>query len=291
MTETENTSHRHSVDITVENAQQLIIDESKQRLVLVDFWADWCQPCKSLAPVLEKLADEYDGQFLLAKINADEQQMLAGQFGVRSLPTVMLVKDGQPVDGFAGAQPDSELRTLLDKYLPKPWDVKFKRGLELIESDDIAAALTELNLAYEESSQRADIAFALARCLIQAKRLDQAEAIIAAVKLVDQDAEFAQLKAKLDLALEAGKSPEIEALEQELAASPDDLKLALKLAVQYAQSEHTQDALDLLFSMLQRDLNAVEGEVRKAFTDILQSLNKGDTLAVQYQRKFYTLLY
>ena len=98
------------VNIDETNAQQILIEESSRRPVLVDFWADWCEPCKTLMPLLEKLAEEYQGQFLLAKVNADEQQGIAQQLGVRSLPTVMLIKDGQPVDGFVGAQPESQIR-------------------------------------------------------------------------------------------------------------------------------------------------------------------------------------
>ena len=103
------------VDIDQNNAQQYLIDESFNRPVVVDFWADWCAPCKQLMPLLEKLADEYAGAFLLAKINADEQQGISQQLGVRSLPTVMVFKDGQPVDGFAGAQPETAVREMLQK--------------------------------------------------------------------------------------------------------------------------------------------------------------------------------
>ena len=110
----------HIVDIDESNAQQLLIEESMNRPVVVDFWADWCEPCKQLMPILEKLATEYQGTFLLAKVNADEQQMLAQQLGVRSLPTVMVIKDGQPIDGFSGAQPESAVREMLDKHLPSP---------------------------------------------------------------------------------------------------------------------------------------------------------------------------
>ena len=110
--------NEHIVNIDESNAAALLIEESHNRPVVVDFWADWCEPCKVLMPLLEQIATEYNGAFLLAKVNADEQQMISQQFGVRSLPTVMIMQNGQPVDGFMGAQPENAVRELLQKYLP-----------------------------------------------------------------------------------------------------------------------------------------------------------------------------
>ena len=172
----------HIVEVSQENAQQVLVDESFKRPVLVDFWADWCEPCKNLMPVLEKLAVEYNGQFLLAKLNADEQQGIAAQLGVRSLPTVMLFKDGQPVDGFAGAQPETAVRELLDKYLPKPWDLQLQQAQELIAAGNFADALVLLRPAYEDSGQQADIALALAQSYLELNRCDDAEAVLGTVQ-------------------------------------------------------------------------------------------------------------
>ena len=141
----------HIVEIDESNAQQLLIDESMTRPVVVDFWADWCGPCKQLMPILEKLADEYQGAFLLAKVNADEQQMLAQQLGVRSLPTVMVIKEGQPIDGFSGAQPESAVREMLDKHLPSPQADALMEAEKLLAEGDIPAALALYRSAWEES--------------------------------------------------------------------------------------------------------------------------------------------
>ena len=279
------------VDINENNAQQLLIEESFKRPVVVDFWADWCQPCKTLMPLLEKLAHEFSGAFLLARVNADEQQMLASQLGVRNLPTVMVIKDGQPVDGFSGAQPESAIRPILEKYLPKPWDTQFEQARELIAGGDINSALPLLRQAYADSRQRTDIGLTLASVLLELKRLDDAEAILGAVPMVDQDHAWEQLNAQLHLAREAGHSPAIEALQAKLAEDPDNLDLKCQLAVQFNQEQHHKQALELLFSVLQRDREHGDGATRRLLLDIIATLGNADPLATEYQRKLFGLLH
>lgn len=279
------------VDITEANAKQFLIDESFSRPVVVDFWADWCAPCKNLMPVLEKLAQEYQGQFLLAKVNADEQQMIAAQFGVRSLPTVLVMKGGQPVDGFAGAQTETQVRELLEKYLPKPEDELLERGRTLLAEGQTGEALNLLREARALSEQRADIACALAEALMSSLRYDEADQVLQSVRFVDQDAYHEQLVAQLQLAREASKAPEIDALEKEHAADPANLEVAYRLALQYQQHQYVREALELLYGILQRDLNFNDGAARKTLMDTLAALGKGDPLAVEFQRKVYTLLY
>lgn len=281
----------HSVDVTLDNAQQMIIDESFQRPVLVDFWADWCGPCKTLMPILEKLAEQYQGQFLLAKINADEQQTLAAQFGVRSLPTVMLIKDGQPLDGFTGAQPEPQIRELLDKHLPKAWEQTLIQAQALLEQQDFSGALPLLRQAYDESSEAPTVGCLLAQTLVELNRVDEAEPILGAIKLADQDALYQQVLAQLELKKQAEKNPELEALEQQLEQDPDNLELAHKLAVQLNQEGYHRQALELLYDILRKDLNHAEGQSKKALMDIIASLGKGDPLAAEFQRKLFTLLY
>ena len=281
----------HIVEIDASNAQQYLIDESFSRPVVIDFWADWCAPCKVLMPILEKLARDYNGQFLLAKVNADDQQMIASQFGVRSLPTVMVMKEGQPVDGFAGAQPEPEVRKLLDKYLPKPWDLLFNQARELVDGGKYSEALPVLQNAYSSSGERGDIASLLALALTHLKRYSEAEKVLKKVKLADQDDQYKQAKAQLEIALEAKKAPELEALENKVKGAPEDWDLAFQLAVQYSQHEYHREALETLFPIIKKEINFRNGEAKKVFMDILAILGKGDPLAVEYQRKLYTLLY
>ena len=279
------------IDITPENFQQALIEESMKRLVVVDFWADWCAPCKALMPILEKLANEYNGQFLLAKVNCDEQQAIAAQFGVRSLPTVALLKDGQPVDGFMGAQPESEIRQMLEKHLPKEYEIAYQQAQEKIASGELEEACTLLNAAHLAEPKRSDIALTFADVLIELGNLEAAEAVIGNIPLQDQDAQYNQVKAKLELASEAADSPEVKALEDKLQENPDDAQTVIELAVQYNQANRPEEALELLLGCLRKDLNAADGEAKKAMTDILSALDNANALKAKYQRKLYTLLY
>ena len=279
------------IEIDQNNAQQYLIDESFNRPVVVDFWADWCAPCKQLMPLLEKLADEYAGAFLLAKINADEQQGISQQLGVRSLPTVMVFKDGQPVDGFAGAQPETAVREMLQKHLPSPWDGKIAEATELRDQGDTAGALARLRAAWEESSKLLDITLAYAGALVEANRLDEAEEVLNEVRLVDRDALHEQLMAQIELKREAGKSPEIEALEAELANDDSNHGVRVKLAVQLTTGAHYRDALEHLLVVLCADRDWNNGEAKRLYLDTIASIGKGDPLAAEYQRKLFSLLY
>ncbi|GAB1256443.1 chaperedoxin [Aurantivibrio plasticivorans] len=283
------------VNIDESNAQRYLIEESQARLVVVDFWADWCGPCKSLMPILENLASQYAGQFLLAKVNADEQAAIASQFGVRSLPTVVLMRDGQPLDGFMGAQPETAIREMLDKHLPKPWDTAVAQAQELLTQEDVSGALPLLRDALQQAEQqgvtRSDIALLLAQTYLQLNRVEEARRLVDEVPMVDQDAVYDQVKAQVELKQEAAKSPEIAALEAKLNEDSDNLSVAYQLAIQFSQDGHHREALELLFSILQRDLNFDDGAVKKTMMDVLASLGKGDPLAVEFQRKVFTLMY
>lgn len=281
----------HIVDIDQNNAQQMLIEESYQRPVLVDFWADWCGPCKSLMPILEKLAGEYAGQFLLARVDADQQQMIASQFGVRSLPTVVLMKEGQPVDGFMGAQAETAVRELLEKHLPQPWEGMLEEGRALAAAGQFSEALVPLRQAWQDSQERSDIGVVLASVYLELNRSAEAEAIIDKIPLVDQDAAYQQVKAQLELKQQAAKSPELEALEQQHRDNPDDLDAAYQLSLQYSQDGHHREALDLLYQILQKNLNFQDGAAKKSMMDMIASLGKGDPLAVEFQRKIFTLMY
>jgi putative thioredoxin len=279
------------VNVDENNAAHYLIEESMQRPVVIDFWADWCEPCKSLTPILEKLAREYAGAFLLAKVNADEQQMIAQQFGVRSLPTVMLMQNGQPGDGFAGAQSEAQVREMLEKYLPSPFEGVLAEAAEKLSQGDTAAATALLRSAYEDSGQRHDIAMPYAHALIEARRFDEAEALLATVAPLERDAAYEQNLAQLNLAREAARSPELVALEQQLESDPDSLDLREQVAVHYSAAGQYREALESLMFVLRADREHNNGASKKLLLDTIASLGKGDPLAVEYQSKLFSLLY
>jgi putative thioredoxin len=279
------------VNIDATNAAALLIDESHKRPVVVDFWADWCAPCKVLMPLLEKIANEYQGAFLLAKVNADQQPGIAQQLGVRNLPTVMVIQNGQPVDGFAGAQPESVVRRLLEKYLPKPWDGLLSRALEAMSQGDFHAALAPLRQAWTESKQRHDITLTYAQALIECQRLEEAETLLDGVKAADRDADYEQLRAIIAIKREAAVPPEVGALEQRLLSNEDDLALRCQLAVAYAGNGLSRKAMEQLIEILRKDRDHDNGATKRKLLDMIGALGKGDPLAVEYQRKLYSLLY
>lgn len=277
------------VHMTPENFQQIVLEESQQRLVMVDFWADWCEPCKSLMPILEKIAGEYPNDLLLAKVNCDQEQAISMQFGVRNLPTVILVKDGQPVDGFTGAQPEGEIRSLLEKHLPKVEDGLLIQAGELLAEGKYDEAFPLLKTAYEAAPERVDIKFALIDTYLELGRLNQAKELLDSVLMVDQDANYQTLRGKLELAEKASQSPEIIALEEVVEKNPDDLQAKIDLAVQYQQNNRQEEGLALLLKVLQKDLNF--GDARKLLIDAINALPEGDSLAGTYRRKLYAMLY
>ena len=258
----------HSVEIDESNAQQLLIEESMTRPVVVDFWADWCEPCKQLMPILEKLAQEYQGAFLLAKVNADEQQMLAQQLGVRSA-----------------------VREMLDKHLPSPQAGALEEAEQLLTEGDVPGALALYRSVWEESGKKLEMTLTYAGALVTANRLDEAETLLQDVRLADQDARYEQLIAQIELGREAARSPEVEALEAAIAADPEDHATRIQLAIQLSQVAQYRDALEHLLTVLRADRDFNNGEVRKVFLDTLATIGKGDPLAAEYQRKLFSLMY
>ncbi len=278
----------NQIDVSFDNVRELL-ELSQQKLVIFDFWVAQHEPCQQILLVLEKIAGDYPEHLVLAKVNCDTEQQLAMQFGVRSLPTVLFIRNGQPVDGFAGVETEGQVRARLEPFLPKPEDLLLQQALPLLEAQQWQEAYPLLKSAHQLAPQRVDARLQLAYCAASLGQIALAEELLAPVLLADQDALYHQVKALIELAQQAAESPEIRALEQQLAADPANLQLKQQLAVQYQQVQRFADALALLFSILQQDLSF--GDSKKLMLDMLAVLPKGDALAGEYRRKLYSLLY
>ena len=283
-------SVQNIVNITEANLHQTL-EQSVTTPVLFYFWSDRSQHCLDLTPVLENLAAQYNGQFILAKVDCDAEQMVASQFGLRSIPTVYLFQNGQPVDGFQGPQPEEAIRALLDKVLPREEELKAQQALALIQEGNHADALPLLKDAWQLSGQDSQIGLLLAETQIALNRSEEAEAVLKTIPLQDQDTRYQGLVAQIELLKQAADTPEIQQLQQEVAANPDDAALASKLALQLHQVGRNEEALELLFSHLRKDLGTADGQARKMLQEILAALGTGDALASKYRRQLYSLLY
>ncbi|MDP2714267.1 tetratricopeptide repeat protein [Rheinheimera sp.] len=276
------------VDVSLNNARE-VLDASMQKLVLFQFWSARSEGCKQLSPLLERIVQQYPQQLLLARVDCDKEPDLAMQFGVQSLPTVMMIKQGRPVDGFAGVETEQAIRDKLAAYLPKPEDELLAQAEQLLAAQDYAGAYPLLKDALALAPQRTEIKLWLADAAVSLGQLPQAEALLGEIKLAEQDALYKTVLAKLQLAKEAADTPEIKALEAALAAEPANNELKEKLALQYQAVQRSEDALALLLGILQQDLNF--GSSKKLYLDILAALPKGDSVASLYRRKLYSLLY
>lgn len=277
-----------TIDVSMHNARE-VLDASQQKLVLFQFWSARSEGCTQLSPILAKIVQQYPQQLLLAKVDCDSQQDLAMQFGVQSLPTVMMIKDGKPVDGFAGVETEEAILSKLSAYLPKPEDSLIAQAQDYLTEQNYQEAYPLLKQALLLAPERVDIKLWLADTAVSLGQLPQAEALLAEIKLADQDSLYKSVQAKIELAKEAADSPEIQALEASLATEPESFNLKEQLAVQYQAVQRSEEALALLLSILQQDLNF--GTSKKLYLDILAALPKGDSVATTYRRKLYSLLY
>ncbi|CAI6153515.1 chaperedoxin [Escherichia coli] len=279
------------VNINESNLQQ-VLEQSMTTPVLFYFWSERSQHCLQLTPILESLAAQYNGQFILAKLDCDAEQMIAAQFGLRAIPTVYLFQNGQPVDGFQGPQPEeAAIRALLDKVLPREEELKAQQAMQLMQEGNYTDALPLLKDAWQLSNQNGEIGLLLAETLIALNRSEDAEAVLKTIPLQDQDTRYQGLVAQIELLKQAADTPEIQQLQQQVAENPEDAALATQLALQLHQVGRNEEALELLFGHLRKDLTAADGQTRKTFQEILAALGTGDALASKYRRQLYALLY
>ncbi len=280
----------HVVDITRENFKEFVVDKSMQCPVMVDFWATWCEPCKTLTPILTKLAEEYRGGFLLAKVNVDENQELAAYFGARSIPTVKIVLNGELVDEFVGAQPESSVREMLDRHI-QPGNEE-RPSTTINSADDLEAAIAQLESSIEKSPEDWSLRKDLAQLRFQQGDHEAAEREINSLPIEEQTSdEIKALVANLffmDIAQQAA-SPDI--LAQNVAANPSDTRSCYQLAAHQVVDGDYQSALERLLAIVQKDRSFEDDAGRKAMIMIFDLLGSGNSLVGQFRRRLLSALH
>jgi putative thioredoxin len=265
-------------DVTVANFESEVVEASLHTPVLVDFWAPWCGPCKSLGPVLDKLEADYGGRFKLVKINSDDEQELAGAFGIRSIPTCVLMVGGKPVDGFMGAQTEGQVKAFLDKHVPAANELEAaseeEAALDALADGDVEAALAKLQHAVDTDPENDDARFDLVKLLLQQGFEDEAKVVFAPVivksagvrkldslnhwiKAIDSVAAYSDIE-----------SAEAE-LHSKIAAAKRDFESRFALARLRMAQQRWTDAMDELLEILMRDKAWSTDLARKTYVAIL----------------------
>ncbi|MEO6264433.1 MAG: thioredoxin [Luteimonas sp.] len=282
----------HVFDTTTDTFEAEVMQKSLQVPVLVDFWATWCGPCKTLGPILEKLAGDYNGAFLLAKVDVDAEQQLAAAFQIRSIPTVMLVKDGQLVDGFPGALPEGQLREFLTHHGIEPG---VPMETEAAPVEDVApldphAEAMRLRKAVEAEPEQAGLKLDLALALLATGHAHEAEQLLDALPAnLAADDRAIQARARLGFAKLLQDAPPPQVLEAAIASNPDDLRARHLLGVHRIVSGDAEAGLEQFLEMLRRDRDFEDSLPKKALIDAFHILDDAD-LVGRYRRRMSSLL-
>lgn len=282
----------HVFDATTETFETEVLQKSLQTPVLVDFWATWCGPCKTLGPMLEKLAGEYHGAFELAKVDVDKEQQIAAAFQIRSVPTVFLVKGGQIVDGFPGAVPEGQLREFLTQHGVVPLEAAPEEA-ETIEAPplDPQAQVDVLRAAIAAEPDKEELKLDLALALLQTGATAEATALIDALPAnLSTDDRAVRARARLEFASALQEAPAPEVLEARIAANGDDLQARHLRGVQLLLSGQDAAALEQFLDMLRRDRSYDDGRPRKLLIDAFKVIEDED-LVGQYRRRMASLLF
>ncbi len=271
--------------------QSAVIDRSRELPVVVDFWAAWCQPCRLLTPILEKLAAEYAGKFLLVKADTERLPQIAAQFNVESIPAVYGLRGGELVDMFVGMLPEAQIRAWLDRLLPSPAELLVGEARQL-EIADPAAAEAKFRQAVELAPNLPAAQIGLAEMLLAQDRADEARFLVDQLErrgFLEPEAE--RLKSRLDLRAQGEQAGSLESCRAAARAEPDNLDLQLKLAEALAAAGQYEEALGLALGLIERDRKRFAEPARKIMVDIFHLLPGDSELTTTYRRKLSTALY
>ncbi|WP_353572041.1 thioredoxin [Candidatus Albibeggiatoa sp. nov. BB20] len=280
------------VTVDVNNFQQQVIDRSVQVPVLIDFWAEWCAPCQSLMPMLMGLAEEYQGQFVLAKINIDEQQDLAQHFGIRSVPTLKLFRHGEEVEEVMGAQPETVFRAMIDKHRERPADRIRIQAVHAQQSGDYTQAADLLKQAIESEPDYYVLKFDLANVYLENNQMSEAQAIYDSLPAnIQTDPEGIALQYQLDLLSVIVDAPSLEQLQQMVASDDKNLQALHQLAVRKVVIGEYEQAMADFLTLMKRNRKFEQDAGRKGLVSVFAILGNQNELVKRYRSKMSSLLY
>jgi len=280
------------VDVTIETFQAAVIEQSQRLPVLVDYWAGWCGPCQMQLPVLKKLAAELEGKFVLAKVNTDEQRQLASEHGIRSLPTMRLFRHGKVVEEILGAQTESTLRGLLERYIERESDKVRAAAMETFGAGRREEALELLRTARVAEPDNHQLTLDYARLCVQAGNLDEAGRLLDELPWeVRDEAAAVQLRALLDFSGAVQDAPPAEQLEQSLAATPGDLELRYRLGARQVLDGHMEAALEHFMRILEQDRAFHDDLGRRSLLAVFELLGNEGELVQRYRRRLFNALH
>ncbi|MGE6287876.1 tetratricopeptide repeat protein [Aeromonas media] len=280
------------VDINPQNFHAELIDASMKKPVVIYFHAPQMPECQGMTPLVETLVGPANPAVTLAKVDMNDPQLqpLASQLGLRALPALVLFHQGRPDEQaiLEGPQDEATLRQYFAAFAPKEEELLLEKAQQALADCQADVAYAHLTQAHRLAPERHDISLWLVQAALDLALLDEAQALLAAVPMVAQDDHYQTLSSRLALALQASDSPELRALEQRHADTPDDGALTQELAVLYSQVGRQEEALALLFNILKRDM--AFGDAKKIYLDILTTMG-AHPAAQSYRRKLYSLLY